>query len=85
MKNCPAGDKQLWDLIRCNAPDNLLIDAEIVVDEDIAHSNDSAPRNVGLNVSQFVWKYPNRFANNLNVPNRRIEDALISQKLFKSS
>lgn len=50
-------------------PDNIPIEAKILVDENVTHANDGCPRNVWMPPAGYVVERTRRFTDHLQVVN----------------
>jgi hypothetical protein len=48
-------------------PNQILIDAEVLVNQSVAHSDDFLPRNLGMGIPEWSGDQPAGFSDNLNV------------------
>ena len=57
-----------------NAPDNLKVDAEVLVDQDISQCRDAPPRNLRMLSPEIERQVSDRLADDLQVSDYRILD-----------
>ena len=56
---------QLRQVVFDDIPDDLCVDLEVVMDENVPHTNDLRPWNISRSLPYLLWHSPCRFADNL--------------------
>lgn len=64
-------------------PDDIEIDAEVLVNEDVAHARDVRPRNAGRKRFLIGNQVPNSFPDDFEIADYGIDGLLISLELFE--
>jgi hypothetical protein len=58
-------------------PDNLKVNAEIVVDDSISQADDFMPFYLRMFFLEIIWQPVRGLANNLKIPNNGIDGFLV--------
>ena len=68
---------QAGQLVVCDIPDDRRIDLVVAMDEDVPHSDDLSPRNIGVGLSQLGGETRARFADDLQMMADEDTDQLV--------
>ncbi len=66
------GSPELRDVLCCSQPYFINVDTEILVDENVTHSDDTRPRNLWARLAKRITEFPCRLNDNLDSSGNRI-------------
>jgi hypothetical protein len=68
LQQAADGRKQRWNVAFYDTPDDLRVNAIVIVDKDIARGDHLPPRNLGIRSPKLTADLTRRFPNDFQVP-----------------